>query len=137
MPGTEDGEPVLLPVDAKFPREAWERLEDAQNRCDQAGMKDAGTKLESVVRASAKTSKEKYIDPPTTTNFAVMFLTKGLFAEVVRRPGLVDDLQSTFHVPRRSHHVCGLAYESANGVPHTRYTKEGQRGLEAARSYEI
>jgi DNA recombination protein RmuC len=99
MPGTEDGEPVLLPVDAKFPREAWERLEDAQNRGDQAGMKDAGTKLESVVRASAKTIKEKYIDPPTTTNFAVMFLpTEGLFAEVVRRPGLVDDLQSTFHV---------------------------------------
>jgi DNA recombination protein RmuC len=99
MPGTEDGEPVLLPVDAKFPREAWERLEDAQNRGDQAGMKEAGTKLEAVVRASAKTIKEKYIDPPTTTNFAVMFLpTEGLFAEVVRRPGLVDDLQSTFHV---------------------------------------
>jgi len=99
MPGTEDGEPVLLPVDAKFPREAWERLEDAQNRGDQAAMKEAGTKLEAVVRASAKTIKEKYVDPPTTTNFAVMFLpTEGLFAEVVRRPGLVDDLQSTFHV---------------------------------------
>jgi DNA recombination protein RmuC len=99
MPGTEDGEPVLLPVDAKFPREAWERLEDAQNRGDQAGMKEAGTKLEAVVRASARTIKEKYVDPPTTTNFAVMFLpTEGLFAEVVRRPGLVDDLQSTFHV---------------------------------------
>jgi DNA recombination protein RmuC len=99
MPGTEDGEPVLLPVDAKFPREAWERLEDAQNRGDQAAMKEAGSKLEAVVRASAKTIKEKYVDPPTTTNFAVMFLpTEGLFAEVVRRPGLVDDLQSTFHV---------------------------------------
>ncbi len=99
MPGTEDGEPVLLPVDAKFPREAWERLEDAQNRGDQAAMKDAGTKLEAVVRASAKTIKEKYVDPPTTTNFAVMFFpTESLFAEVVRRPGLVDDLQSTFHV---------------------------------------
>ena len=99
MPGTEDGEPVLLPVDAKFPREAWERLEDAQNRGDQAAMKEAGTKLEAVIRASAKTIKEKYVDPPTTTNFAVMFLpTEGLFAEVVRRPGLVDDLQSTFHV---------------------------------------
>lgn len=99
MPGTEEGEPVLLPVDAKFPREAWERLQDAQNRGDQPAMKEAGAKLESVVRASAKTIKEKYIDPPTTTNFAVMFLpTEGLFAEVVRRPGLVDDLQSTFHV---------------------------------------
>lgn len=99
MPGTEDGEPVLLPVDAKFPRDAWERLEDAQNRGDQAGMKEAGAKLEAVIRSSAKTIKEKYIDPPTTTSFAVMFLpTEGLFAEVVRRPGLVDDLQSTYHV---------------------------------------
>jgi DNA recombination protein RmuC len=99
MPGMQDGEPVLLPVDAKFPREAWERLEDAQCRGDQAAMKDAGNKLELVIRASAKTIKEKYVVPPTTTGFAVMFLpTEGLFAEVVRRPGLVDDLQSTFHV---------------------------------------
>jgi DNA recombination protein RmuC len=99
LPGTQDGEPVLLPVDAKFPREAWERLEDAQSRGDQAAMKDAGNKLEAVIRASAKTIKEKYVVPPTTTGFAVMFLpTEGLFAEVVRRPGLVDDLQSTFHV---------------------------------------
>lgn len=99
MPGTEDWEPVLLPVDAKFPREAWERLEDAQNRGDQGAMKEAGAKLESVIRASARTIREKYIDPPTTTNFAIMFLpTEGLFAEVVRRPGLVDELHSTFHV---------------------------------------
>ena len=99
MPGTQDGEPVLLPVDAKFPREAWERLEDAQSRGDQAGMKDAGNKLEAVIRASAKTIKEKYVVPPRTTSFAVMFLpTEGLFAEVVRRPGLVDDLQANYHV---------------------------------------
>lgn len=96
MPGTENGEPVLIPVDAKFPREAWERLEDAQSRGDQPAIKDAGTKLEAVIRAAAKTVNEKYIDPPTTTNFAIMFLpTEGLFAEVVRRPGLVDDLQTS------------------------------------------
>jgi len=53
MPGTEDGEPVLLPVDAKFPREAWERLEDAQSRGDQAAMKDAGNKLELVIRRAS------------------------------------------------------------------------------------
>ena len=99
MPGTREGEPVLLPVDAKFPREAWERLEDAQNRGDQVGMKDAGNKLEAVIRASAKTIKEKYIVPPITTSFAMMFLpTEGLFAEVVRRPGLVDELQTNHHV---------------------------------------
>jgi DNA recombination protein RmuC len=127
MPGTEDGEPVLLPVDAKFPREAWERLEDAQNRADQAAMKEAGTKLEAVVRASAKTIKEKYVDPPTTTNFAVMFLpTEGLFAEVVRRPGLVDDLQSTFHVclagPTT---VRGFAHQLADGLPYAGDTEKG------------
>jgi DNA recombination protein RmuC len=99
MPGTENGEPVLIPVDAKFPREAWERLEDAQSRGDQPAIKDAGTKLEAVIRAAAKTVNEKYIDPPTTTNFAIMFLpTEGLFAEVVRRPGLVDDLQTTHRI---------------------------------------
>jgi DNA recombination protein RmuC len=74
MPGTQDGEPVALPVDAKFPREAWARLEDAQSRGDQAAMKDAGNKLEAVIRVSATTIKEKYIVPPTTTSFAVMFL---------------------------------------------------------------
>lgn len=99
MPGTENGEPVLIPVDAKFPREAWERLEDAQSRGDQPAIKDAGTKLEAVIRAAAKTVNEKYIDPPATTNFAIMFLpTEGLFAEVVRRPGLVDDLQTTHRI---------------------------------------
>ncbi|HSY99191.1 MAG TPA: DNA recombination protein RmuC [Terriglobales bacterium] len=99
MPGTENGESVLLPVDAKFPREAWERLEDAQVRGDQQAIKGAGTRLEAVIRASAKTINEKYIEPPTTTNFAVMFLpTEGLFAEVVRRPGLVDDLQTTHRI---------------------------------------
>jgi DNA anti-recombination protein RmuC len=74
MPGTQDGEPVLLPVDAKFPREAWERLEDARSLGDQAAMKEAGNRLEGVIRASAKTIKEKYVVPPTTTGFAVMFL---------------------------------------------------------------
>ena len=63
MPGTQDGEPVLLPVDAKFPREAWERLEDAQSRGDQGAMKEAGDKLEAVIRASAKTIKESTLCP--------------------------------------------------------------------------
>ena len=138
MPGTEDGEPVLLPVDAKFPREAWERLEDAQSRGDQAAMKDAGNKLEAVIRSSAKTIKEKYIVPPTTTGFAVMFLpTEGLFAEVVRRPGLVDELQIDLSCMfGRSNYICSIANEPADGLSYPRNTEKRQRGLEATRRDE-
>ena len=136
MPGTQDGEPVLLPVDAKFPREAWERLEDVQSRGDQAVMKEAGNKLEAVIRVSAKTIKEKYILPPTTTSFAVMFLpTEGLFAEVVRRPGLVDDIQTNYHVCLAGP-ICCIANEPADGLPYFGHTEEGQRGLEAARCHQ-
>jgi DNA recombination protein RmuC len=99
FPGPASGEPVLLPIDAKFPREAWEQLEDAQVRGDQDGVKQAAEKLEAVIRSAAKDISAKYIEPPLTTNFAVMFLpTEGLFAEVVRRPGLVDELQTKYHI---------------------------------------
>ena len=99
LPGQATGEPVLLPVDAKFPREAWDRLDDAQDRGDQEAVKQAGEKLESAICFAAKEISDKYIVPPTTTPFAVMFLpTEGLFAEVVRRAGLMDELQSKYHV---------------------------------------
>jgi len=99
FPGQANGESVLLPIDAKFPQEAWERLEDAQVRGDQDGVKQAAEKLETVVRSAAKDISTKYIEPPLTTNFAVMFLpTEGLFAEVVRRAGLVDELQTKYRV---------------------------------------
>jgi DNA recombination protein RmuC len=99
LPGQAAGEPVLLPVDAKFPHEAWDRLEDAQDRGDQEAVKQAGEKLESAACLAAKEICEKYITPPITTPFAVMFLpTEGLFAEVVRRAGLMDVLQSKYHV---------------------------------------
>jgi DNA recombination protein RmuC len=99
LPGQATGESVLLPVDAKFPQEAWERLEDAQVRGDQDAVRQAGEKLEAAIRIAAKEINGKYIEPPVTTNFAVMFLpTEGLFAEVVRRAGLVDELQTKFRV---------------------------------------
>ena len=99
LPGQATGESVLLPVDAKFPREAWERLEDAQDHADQDAIKQAREKLEGTVRLAAKEISGNYIAPPATTPFAVMFLpTEGLFAEVVRRAGLVDELQSKFRV---------------------------------------
>lgn len=99
LPGQATGEPVLLPVDAKFPRETWERLEDAQDHADQEAIRQAREKLESTVRSAAKDINEKYIEPPTTTPFALMFLpTEGLFAEVVRRAGLMDELQSKYRI---------------------------------------
>jgi DNA recombination protein RmuC len=99
LPGPADGESVLLPIDAKFPQETWERLEDAHVRGDQEGVKHTGEKLEAAIRTAAKDINAKYIEPPTTTNFAVMFLpTEGLFAEVVRRAGLMDELQTKYRV---------------------------------------
>ncbi|WP_415914393.1 DNA recombination protein RmuC [Paraburkholderia sp. J67] len=91
--------PVWLPVDAKFPREDYERLIDAQERADLAGIEEAGRALEARVRAEARTIAEKYVAPPHTTDFALLFLpTEGLYAEILRRPGLTDLLQRDYRV---------------------------------------
>lgn len=93
FPGTSSEGVVWLPIDAKFPREDYERLLDAQERADADGVKLAGDALERVVKVQAK-EIQKYVAAPHTTEFAVMFLpTEGLYAEVLRRPGLVDGLQ--------------------------------------------
>jgi DNA recombination protein RmuC len=98
LPG--DGEiPVWLPLDAKFPVEDYERLVDASQRGDGDAVEIAAKGIETVIRGSAKTICEKYIHSPHSTEFAVLFLpTEGLFAEVVRRPGLVDALQREWHI---------------------------------------
>jgi DNA recombination protein RmuC len=98
LPG--DGEiPVWLPVDAKFPVEDYERLVDASQRGDLDAVEIAAKGIESGIRVSARTICEKYIHSPHSTDFAVLFLpTEGLFAEVVRRPGLVDALQREWHI---------------------------------------
>jgi DNA recombination protein RmuC len=98
LPG--DGEiPVWLPLDAKFPVEDYERLVDASQRGDIDAVEIAAKGIETVIRGSARTISEKYIHSPHSTDFAVLFLpTEGLFAEVVRRPGLVDALQREWHI---------------------------------------
>jgi DNA recombination protein RmuC len=95
-----DGDtPVWLPIDAKLPVEDYERLIDASERADTVGVDAAQKGLEKAIKIAAKDISEKYIAPPHTTDFAIMFLpTEGLFAEVVRRPGLVDSLQRDFKV---------------------------------------
>ena len=100
LPGqVEGGAPVWMPIDAKFPKEQYERLLDAADRADAEGVALAGRELERAVRNEAKTICEKYVSPPQTTDFAILFLpTEGLYAEVMRRPGLADDLQRTLRV---------------------------------------
>jgi DNA recombination protein RmuC len=100
LPGTTDGgAPVWLPIDAKFPKEQYERLVDAAERADADGVLQSGRELERAVRLEAKTICEKYLAPPHTTDFAILFLpTEGLYAEVMRRPGLADDLQRQLRV---------------------------------------
>ena len=95
LPGrSESGEPLWLPIDAKFPSEDYERLLDAQQRADGPGAEVAGKALELRIRVEAKSICEKYIEPPYTTDFAILFLpTEGLYAEVLRRPGLIECLQ--------------------------------------------
>ena len=94
LPGKSDsGEPLWLPIDAKFPNEDYERLLDAQARADVLGAEAAGKALEIRIRLEAKSISEKYIAPPYTTDFAILFLpTEGLYAEVLRRPGLMESL---------------------------------------------
>jgi DNA recombination protein RmuC len=99
MPGQGEGEHILLPIDAKFPMEDYQRLLEAQENADIEAAGIAGRALELRVREEAKRIKSKYIAPPHTTDFAVLFLpTEGLFAEVIRRPGLFELLQREHRV---------------------------------------
>jgi DNA recombination protein RmuC len=100
LPGRSAADqPVWLPIDAKFPREDYERLLDAQDRADAAAAEAAAKDLEARLRNEAKAIREKYLAPPHTTDFGLLFLpTEGLYAEVLRRPGLTDLLQREHRV---------------------------------------
>ena len=95
LPGrTADGDALWLPIDAKFPNEDYERLLDAQQRADPVAAELAGRALEARIWLEARSIEEKYIEPPHTTDFAILFLpTEGLYAEVLRRPDLMQGLQ--------------------------------------------
>jgi len=100
LPGQEaDGGPLWLPIDAKFPLEDYQRLVDAQEIGDPLAATEAGRLLEVRVRGEARSIFEKYVSPPATTDFAILFLPlEGLFAEVLRRPGLWESLQREYRV---------------------------------------
>lgn len=100
---TDEGKFVWLPIDSKFPQEDYIRICDAAENADKAAMEAAIKALEQTVKNQAKTIAELYIDVPKTTDFAIMFLaTEGLYAEVLRRPGLCEEIQTKYRVM-----ICG------------------------------
>ncbi len=102
MPGKGDEE-VLLPIDAKFPVEDYARLVEASEKGDPDGVEAASKALANRVKTEAMSIRDKYVNPPKTTDFAIMYLpTEGLYAEIIRREGLVEDIQNKFRIV-----VCG------------------------------
>jgi DNA recombination protein RmuC len=113
LPGRDGSGPVFLPIDAKFPQEDYQRLQAAQESGDLLAAESAGKALEARVKFEARSIADKYLEPPNTTDFAILYLPfEGLFAEVLRRPGLFDHIQREWRIT-----VCGptnlLAYLNA------------------------
>jgi DNA recombination protein RmuC len=99
LPGQRDEHPVWLPIDSKYPVEHYQRLMDAQDSADKAAIAAAGNAFEASIRLEAKKIASKYVSPPHTTDFAILYLpTEGLFAETLRRPGLMESLQNECRV---------------------------------------
>jgi DNA recombination protein RmuC len=100
LPGKdEDIEHIFLPIDAKFPLDIYSRLLEMEDKVDKEGIQKANKDLESFIKEQAKKIKDLYLDPPYTTDFAIMFLpVEGLYAEVLRRPGLTEELQQKYRV---------------------------------------
>ncbi len=109
LPGNSPDEHIWLPIDAKFPVEDYQRLMDAQERMDLKAAEQAGAELENRIRLEAKKIRDKYISPPHTTDFAILFLpTESLYAEVLRRPGLQENLNRDLRIQ-----ICGPTTLSA------------------------
>nr|MBP8120490.1 DNA recombination protein RmuC [Burkholderiales bacterium] len=99
LPGKGDGAVVWLPIDAKFPIEDYQRLMDAQEKGEPALVEEAGRAIEVRLKNEARSIRGKYVAPPHTTDFALLYLpTEGLYAEALRRPGLADTLQREWRV---------------------------------------
>jgi DNA recombination protein RmuC len=99
LPGGGSGDEVLLPIDAKFPREAYERLLMASEAGDNSAVEEARRQIQVQIRYSAKDIRDKYVSPPKTTDFAILFLpTEGLYAEVLREPGMFEQIQRDYKV---------------------------------------
>ncbi|MDD2808478.1 DNA recombination protein RmuC [Rhodoferax sp.] len=99
LPGKQDEHPIWLPIDSKYPVEHYQRLMDAYDAVDKAAIAQAGNAFETSMKLEAKKIVAKYVSPPHTTDFAILYLpSEGLFAEVIRRPGLVEAIQNDCRV---------------------------------------
>ena len=100
LPGrATDGAPCWLPIDAKFPLDHWQRLQDALERADVAAVDASRKALDDFFRAEARKIRDKYVEPPHTTDFAILFVpTEGLYAEMMARPGFADGVQRDHRV---------------------------------------
>ncbi|NPA35221.1 MAG: DNA recombination protein RmuC [Chlorobi bacterium] len=100
LPGRDDaGKSVWLPIDAKFPKDVYEQLQDAYEAGDQTLIQQAQKNLDNTIKKMAKDINDKYLDPPNTTDFGIMFLPfEGIYAEVVRKAALLEDLQRNFKI---------------------------------------
>ena len=99
LPGKNDSHPIWLPIDCKYPVEHYQRLMDAHDAMDKNAVLQAGNAFETSIKFEAKKIVSKYVSPPHTTDFAILYLpTEGLFAEVIRRPGLVEAIQNDCRV---------------------------------------
>ena len=100
LPGSdESGTTVWLPIDAKFPKDAYEQVQDAYDKTESAEIEAAQKNLEQTIKKMAKDISEKYLDPPYTTDFGIMFLPfEGIYAEVIRKAALLEDIQREYRV---------------------------------------
>jgi len=99
LPGRSDGQPCWLPIDSKFPLDEWQRLQEALERADAQAAEDARRMLAEAVRVEAKKVRTKYVAPPFTTDFAILFVpTEGLYAEIMARPGTAETMQRDHRV---------------------------------------
>jgi DNA recombination protein RmuC len=100
LPGKDDeGSTVWLPIDSKFPQEDYQRLQEASDRADKAAVDEARKGLLRAIEVAAKDISSKYLSPPHTTDFGILFLpTEGLYAEVLREPGLVESMQTKHRI---------------------------------------
>lgn len=115
LPGRheKDGMIVWLPIDAKFPKEDYERLVEASEKADPVAVEQASKQLELRIKTEAKDIRDKYLDPPNTTDFAILYLSiEGLYAEALRRPGLLDTLQREYRVTVAGPTVLGALLNS-------------------------
>jgi len=111
--GEMDASVVWLPIDAKFPKEDYDRLVEASEKADPVAVEQAGKQLELRIKAEAKDIRDKYLDPPQTTDFAILYLSvEGLYAEALRRPGLLDTLQREYRVTVAGPTVLGALLNS-------------------------